>query len=89
MRKNVMIPVFLLERIIQYLEDQEPSEYCESRYEYGEILWALELKLETRKFTMSYADFIQANAPFVFATTQKYRQPKKRLADSAADELPF
>ena len=90
MRKNVIVPAFLLERIVEYFEDWPPPEWHESRFEYCELLWALELKLERIKFKNSYADVILANAPYVFSKTQDDYPWQRRRPDSpGGDDIPF
>jgi len=61
MGKNVVIPLFLLDRIIELLDALEPSEYHELRYEYGEIRWALKVKKQKLKLRDAYAKIISAD----------------------------
>lgn len=59
--KNVMIPSFLLDRIIELLVELDLSEYHELRYEYCEILWALKLKKQRTALREAYAKIISAD----------------------------
>lgn len=61
MEKNVMIPLFLLDRIIEFLVELDLSEYHELRYEYCEILWALRLKKQRLALRDAYAKIISAD----------------------------
>jgi hypothetical protein len=61
MGKNVMIPLSLLEGIIEFLDELNLSEYHELRWEYGEILWALKTKKQKIELRDSYAKILAAN----------------------------
>ena len=60
MGKNVMIPLSLLESIIEFLDVLDLPEYHELRYEYSEILWALRTKKQKIELRDSYAKIIAA-----------------------------
>ena len=61
MGKNVMIPLSLLDRIIDFLIEFDLSEYHELRYEYCDILWALRVKKQRIELRDSYAKIISAD----------------------------
>ena len=61
MKQNVMIPLSLLDRIIELLDVLEPPEYHEIRYEYGDILWALKVKKQKIELRDAYAKIISAD----------------------------
>ena len=61
MGKNVMIPLDLLDRIIELLVDINLPEYHELRYEYCEILWALKVKKQKLELRGAYAKIISAD----------------------------
>jgi len=90
MSKNVMIPLFLLDRIIELLDDLEPPEYHESRYDYCDILWALRVKKQKIELRGTYANIISAadQAERNKAKSEYLRQNSK-LADLIEDDIPF
>jgi hypothetical protein len=45
MAKSVMLPLFLILRTVDLLKELEPSQYNDVRFEYGQILRALEAKI--------------------------------------------
>jgi hypothetical protein len=55
-----MIPLYLLERTIGLLEEIEPSVYSESRFEYFDILWALQIKIQKLNLRKAYEKIIEA-----------------------------
>ena len=61
MSKNVMIPLSLLERIIELFDGLDTSRYgynfCR---EYGDILWALKVKMQRLELREAYARIVQA-----------------------------
>ena len=60
MGKNVMIPLSLLESVIEFLDVLNLSEYHEFRYEYCNILWALRVKKQKLELRDSYAKILTA-----------------------------
>jgi hypothetical protein len=60
MAKNVMIPLLLLDRIIELLDGLEPPEYHELRYDYCDITWALQVKKQKLELRDAYAKIISA-----------------------------
>ena len=60
MDKNVMIPLSLLDRIVELLDDWEPPEYHASRYDYCNILWALRVKQQKIELRGAYAKILLA-----------------------------
>lgn len=61
MEKNVMIPLSLLERIIELLDGLDASRYGYNfQYEYGDILCALKVKMQKIELRDAYAKIITA-----------------------------
>ena len=60
MGKNVLIPLSLLERIVDLLVSLDLPEYHEFRREYGDILWALRIKKQKLELRDAYAKIIAA-----------------------------
>jgi len=82
MAKNVMIPIFLLDSIIEFLVELDLSEYHELRYEYCEILWALRLKKQRLGLRQAYAKIISAdNQDDRDDARIDYLRQRKRLDD--------
>jgi len=62
MSKNVMIPLSLVERLIELLECWDVSEYSPAtRYDYNDILWALKVKIQKLELRDAYARIILAD----------------------------
>ena len=59
MRKSVVLPLFLLLRVVDLLGELEPPEYNESRYEYCQVVWALKVKLQKLECRKPYIDIIE------------------------------
>jgi hypothetical protein len=58
--KNVLIPLALLEQIISLLQELDIPEYHPLNYEYGNILWALHVKMQKLELRDAYAKIISA-----------------------------
>lgn len=86
MNKNVMIPLSLLDRIIELLNDIDLCEYHELRYDYCAILWALKVKKQKLELRDSYAKIISTDARDT--TCIEYLQQRSELDDVDSD-LPF
>jgi len=61
MSQNVMIPLSLLDQIVELLEELDLPEYHPLSYEYGNILWALKVKKQKLGLRDAYARIIAAN----------------------------
>ena len=61
MDRNVMIPLSLLDQIVDLLEELRLSEYHPLSYEYGNILWALNVKKQKLLLRDAYARIINAD----------------------------
>ncbi len=59
--KNVVIPLSLLECMIEFMDELDLSEYHELRWEYCEILWALRVKKHKLELRGSYASIISSD----------------------------
>ena len=59
--KNVLIPLSLLNSLIEFLNELDLSEYHELSWEYGQLLWALEMKKQKLNLRDSYAKIISAD----------------------------
>jgi len=90
MGKNVMIPLFLLERIIELLVDIKPPEYHESCFDYYEVLGALEVKIQKLELRGPYDQLIMLYSDELRAA---YRadllRHNERLNSTTDDDLPF
>jgi len=90
MGKNVMIPRFLLDRIIALLGNLEPPEYHESRFDYCEIMWALELKKQKLGLMGAYAELISVYGEEIRAAIRDDRlRPDEDSSTVLYDDLPF
>jgi hypothetical protein len=54
MTKNVVLPLFLLVRTVDLLKELKPSQYNEVRFEYEQVLRALETKMWKIECQKSY-----------------------------------
>jgi hypothetical protein len=61
MGTNVLIPLSLLDRMIDFLACLDLPEYHELRYEYGDILWALRVKKQKIELRDAYSKIISAD----------------------------
>ena len=84
MGKNVMIPLSLLNQIINLLEHWDISDYgYPLRDEYGSVLWALNIKKQKLELRDAYAKIIFANHPNEqHEARMSYLQQKRRLYNS-------
>jgi hypothetical protein len=89
MGKNVMIPLSLLDCIIQFLIELDLSEYHELRYEYCEILWALRVKKQRIGLRDSYAKIISADNPDARDDARIRYMQQKQFLGLPAGEPPF
>jgi len=92
MGKNVMIPLPLLDRIIDMLDFLDISEYSPAtRYDYCDILWALKLKKLRVELRESYAKIIKADDLEAWeAARDKYFARQRELLEmSFNNEMPF
>jgi hypothetical protein len=53
-----MIPRFLLERIVEFLDSLNIPEHHDLSYEYGDIVWALKVKIHKLALRESYSKII-------------------------------
>ena len=90
MNKNVMIPLSLLDRIIEFLEELILSEYHELRFEYCEILWALQVKKQKIELRDAYAKIISADDQWVRDEARiEYLRQRNQLEHSVECDIPF
>ena len=89
MSQNVMIPLSLLDQIVDLLgywniNDYDPSVRCD----YNRILWALDIKKQKLELRDAYAKIIQAdNQEDRDEARIRYLQKKRWLRD--VEEPPF
>jgi hypothetical protein len=85
MSKNVMIPLSLLDRIIELLNCWDVSEYSPiTRYDYDGILWALQVKKQKTGLLGSYAKIILADDPEARETARiEYFRQQRQLVNTA------
>jgi hypothetical protein len=83
MNQNVMIPLSLLDQIVELLQVFDLSKYDPAfRYDYNKILYALMVKKQKLDLRDAYAKIIQTNNPDDrFEARIRYLQQKKALAD--------
>jgi hypothetical protein len=86
MVKNVTIPLFLLERIIEFLDNLNIPERHELSYEYGDIVWALKVKIQKLELRGSYSKIILADDE---ARIRYLQQRDPRLNDMVENGEPF
>ena len=90
MGKNVMIPLFLLDRIIELLRDLKPPEYHESCFDYYEVMWALEVKKQKLELRGPYAQLILLYSEELREAFRADVLRHNELSNSTVnDELPF
>ena len=83
MSRNVLLPLSLVDRIIQLLGYWDVSEYdVVIQFEYDDILRALNMKNQKRELRDVYAKMIHAdNEDDRFNARIRYLQQKNNLAD--------
>ena len=90
MCKNVMIPLFLLDQIIELLAHWDISEYCPSlRHDYETVVWALAVKKQKLKLKDAYAKIIQADNPQAKDEAYIHYLQEQSLLDEAQENIPF
>ena len=88
MSQNVMIPLSLLDKLIELLESWDISEYgYPVRDEYCHILWALRLKKQKLELRGAYARIINADSQDDADRARIDYLQKKRMVFE--DEPPF
>jgi len=88
MCKNVMIPLFLLERIIEFLDCLDIPERHDLSYEYGDILWALKVKIQKLELKEAYSKIILAGDEENRDLLQiRHLQQRDLLNDMEDDEI--
>ena len=86
MSKNVLIPMALLEQIISLLQELDIPEYHPLSYEYGTILWALNVKKQKLELRDAYAKIISADNQGDRDDARIEYLRQKRFLD---DDIPF
>ena len=87
MSQNVMLPLSLVDQMIEFLEELDLSEYHPLRYDYGNILWALNVKKQKLGLRDAYAKIIAAADEDERDDARiSYLQQKRSLQD---DDVPF
>ena len=87
MSQNVMIPLSLLDRIIELLQELDLSEHHTLSLEYGEILWALRVKKQKIELHDAYFKILSAvEQDDRHDARMQYLQQKRQLHE---DEVPF
>ena len=89
MGKNVMIPLLLLDAVIELLEDLDPPEYHELRYEYCKILWLLTVKRQKLELRDAYAKIISAYDDDARDEARMRYLEKKRFIEDLDEDIPF
>jgi hypothetical protein len=89
MGKNVMIPLSLLDAVVELLEELNPPEYHELRYEYCKILWLLTVKKQKLELRDAYAKIISAYDEDARDEARIRYLAKKRFVDDLDEGIPF
>ena len=89
MVKNVMIPLSVLDRLIELLDDIDLPEYHELRYEYCDILWALKVKKQKFELRDSYVKIISTDDPYARDAAHIEYLKQRSEQDDADSDIPF
>jgi hypothetical protein len=90
MNKNVMIPLSLLNQIIELLQHWDIPEYRpELRYDYESVVWALVVKKQKLKLRDAYAKILQADNQQAKDEAYFHYRQEKSLLDEAWENIPF
>ena len=90
MNKNVTIPLFLLDQIIDLLKHWDIPAYCpELRYDYENVVWSLVAKRQELKLRDARAKIVQADNPQDWDEAFAYYLQQKCLLDEANENIPF
>jgi hypothetical protein len=90
MGNNVMIPLSLLDRIVDLLDDLNLPEYHELRLEYCQILWALRIKKQKLQLRGAYAKIILADDEDTRDEARiEYLRERGQLRDLLEGDIPF
>jgi hypothetical protein len=90
MSKNVMIPLVLLNQIIELLQRWDIPEYRpELRYDYEDVVWALVVKRQKLKLRDAYAKIVQADNQQAKDEAYFLYLQEKNLLDEAWGNIPF
>ena len=89
--KNVMLPLSLLERIIELLDGWNVFEYNPAtRYEYDDILWALKVKIQKLELREAYGKIILADDEDAGHSARiRYLQERRQLEISIDGDADF
>jgi hypothetical protein len=90
MGKNVMIPLSLLDRMIELLDCLALPEYHELRYDCCDILWALKVKKQKIELRDAYAKIILADdLEARHLARNEYLRERGQLKDMVDGDIPF
>jgi hypothetical protein len=92
MRKNVMIPLSLMERTIELLGYLQPTPYNDLRYEHCDVLNELLIKKQKLELREAYTKIVAAdNEDARHDARIEYLRQKSFLKDMEQDygEIPF
>ena len=90
MCKNVMIPLFLLKKIAEFLDNLDFPGYHDLFYEYDDILWALKVKIQKLELQGAYSKIIQFDdeeKSDLLRNKSRYLQQRYQLNDTEADDI--
>ena len=88
MNQNVMIPLSLLDQIIELLDKWELSEYGpDICYDYNNVVWALTVKKQKLLLRDAYAKIIQADNQDARDDARIHYLMQKRILEDL--EIPF
>jgi len=90
MSKNVLIPLTLMERIIELLGYLEPPFFHDLRYEYCDILRELKVKKQKLELREAYSKIISAgNEGDRHSARIAYLNQRANLGQVDVPEFPF
>ena len=90
MRKNVMIPLFLFDQIIQLLQRWDISAFSpDLRYDYDTVVWSLAAKKQKLNLRDAYAKLIQADSQQAKLDAYSLYLQHKYLLAEAEENIPF
>jgi len=90
MNKNVMIPLFLVDQIIDLLKHWDIPSYCpELRYDYENVVWTLVAERQKLKLREAHAKIAHADNPQARDEAYIFYRQQKRLLDEANENIPF
>jgi len=90
MSKNVMIPLFLFDQIIQLLQRWDISAFSpDLRYDYDTVVWSLAAKKQKLHLRDAYAKIVRADSQQEKVEAYTLYLQHKCLLEEAEANIPF